>query len=126
MCGSASDSSLSTRQAAADAETTICEGAEGYALLMSITQVGYAGLAWSLVAASTATQNIGMAVGVVIILVSLSTLMIRFTSVVEKIVRHVINKMQVDGDLATKLERDEILKAVVTLMEHNEREDEQS
>ncbi len=90
---------------------------------MTIPQIGYAGLGWSIVAASTATQNIGYAVGIVIILVSLSTLMIRFTSVVEKIVRNVINKMQIDGDLATKLERDEILKAVVQLIELNKPED---
>ena len=90
---------------------------------MTIPQIGYAGLGWSIVAASTLTQNIGVAVGIVVLLVSLSTLMIRFTSVVEKIVRNVINKMQIDGDLATKLERDEILKAVVQLIELNKPED---
>ncbi len=89
---------------------------------MSISYAGYVGLMWSVLAASTLTQNIGIAVGVVVILVSLSTLMIRFESVVEKIVRNVINKMQAEGDLPTNLEREEILKAVVTLVEYNKAE----
>ncbi len=90
---------------------------------MSITQAGYVGLIWSVIAASTMTQNIALAVGVVTFLVLLSTLLIRFSSAVEKIVKNVIRKMQVDGDLPTNLEREEILKSVVTLIEYNKEEE---
>ncbi len=86
---------------------------------MSISQVGYAGLGWAVLAASTLTQNIGVAVGIVTLLVLLSTLLIRFSAAVEKATKGVIHEMQADGDLPTRLERDEILKAVASLVERN-------
>ena len=90
---------------------------------MSIPQIGYVGLGWAVVAASTLTQNIGVAVGIVTLLVLLSTLLIRFTTAVEKATRGVIHEMQADGDLPTRLERDEIQKALVSLIEYNKDEE---
>ena len=88
---------------------------------MSMPQIGYVGLGWAVIAASTITENIGVAVGVVSILVLLSTLLIRFTKSVEKVARSVIREMQASGDLPTRLEREETAKALATLVEYNER-----
>lgn len=92
---------------------------------MTIAQVGYFGLTgavfaastWTqnVFAASTLTQNIGIAVGVVTLLVLISTLLIRFTSTVEKVTKSVIYRMQADGDLSTRREEEalqETLKAL--------------
>ena len=81
---------------------------------------GYTGLAWSVVMATTVTEDIALAVGVVTLIVLLSTLLIRFSSAVDKAARGVIYEMQADGDLPTRLERDEIAKAIATIIEYNE------
>lgn len=88
---------------------------------MSLAQVGYVGIGWSVLLATTVTENIAIAVGIVTLLVLISTLLIRFSAAVEKKARDVISQMQADGDLPTRLERDEIQKALVTLIEYNEK-----
>ena len=90
---------------------------------MSLPQIGYAGLGWAVVLASTVTENIGVAVGLVSILVLVSTLLIRFNQVVGKMAREVIWEMQADGDLPTRLEREETAKALATLIEYNRRKE---
>ena len=90
---------------------------------MTVPQIGYAGLGSAVFAASSLTQNLGVAVGIVTLLVLLSTLLIRFTATVQRSTQAVIHKMQADGDLPTRLERDEILKAIASLVEHNRTEE---
>ena len=82
---------------------------------MTVAQFGYVGLGWAVVSASTWMQNIGAAVGIVTLLVLISTLLIRFASTVERTTKSVIHKMQADGDLPTTLERIEISKALESL-----------
>jgi len=86
---------------------------------MSVT--GYVGMGWAVIIATTVTENIMVAVGIVTLIVLLSTLLIRFSSAVEKATRGVIHEMQADGDLPTRLERDEILKTLASLVEYNRR-----
>ncbi len=93
---------------------------------MSISQMGYTGLSLAIVAASTLKENLGVTLTLILILVALSTLMIRITSTIRRTtrdeVRITIRKMQTDGDLPTNRERVEVLKALATLVEYNETE----
>ncbi len=82
---------------------------------MSVAHIGYVGLGWAVITASTLTQNVGVAVGIVTLLVLISTLLIRFTSTVERTTKGVIHKMQADGDLPTTLERTEIRQTLESL-----------
>ncbi len=94
---------------------------------MTISQMGYTGLSLAIVAASTLKENLGVTLTLILILVALSTLMIRITSTIRRTtrdeVRITIRKMQAAGDLATNRERVEVLKALATLVEYNETED---
>ncbi len=93
---------------------------------MTISQMGYTGLSLAIVAASTLKENLGVTLTLILILVALSTLMIRITSTIRRTtrdeVRVTIRKMQTDGDLPTNRERVEVLKALATLVEYNETE----
>ncbi len=93
---------------------------------MTISQMGYTGLSLAVVAASTLKENLGVTLTLILILVALSTLMIRITSTIRRTtrdeVRVTIRKMQTDGDLPTNRERVEVLKALATLVEYNETE----
>ena len=82
---------------------------------MSLAHCGYVGLGCAVVYVSPLTQNVGVAVGIVTLLVLISTLLIRFTSTVEKTTKGVIHEMQADGDLPTTLERTEIRQALESL-----------
>ncbi len=82
---------------------------------MTVPQVGYFGLTGAVFAASTLSQNIGIAVSIVMLLVLLSTLLIRFASTIEKTTKSVIHRMQADGDLPTRLEREEITRTLEVL-----------
>ncbi len=86
---------------------------------MSFPQIGYLGIGWAVILASTVTENVGIAVGIVTILVLLSTLFMRMNNVIEKIAKDVIHEMQSDGDLPTMLEREETAKALASLIEYN-------
>ncbi len=84
---------------------------------MTIQHIGYIGMGWAAVMAAAVTDNLAIAGGVLLILVAISTLMIRLASSIEKAARGVIHEMQADGELPTMLERQEMQRALLALTE---------